>query len=149
MRIVSGQDPGRLGDVVQVMDNPGGQELTERDGTEGGMPTAEIQVDLREVQSPQSLDVSRAEPRKFDEKFGERPAAAFLELGEAIEGLERLFFAGPENQLRPGHPVLPLSMDQMADDIRGIGFKTADELAGKLGIDRSSPYRARAAVGFY
>ncbi len=37
---------------------------------------------------------------------------------------------------------------QLADDIRGIGFKTADELAAKLGIDRDSPYRARAAVLF-
>ena len=36
----------------------------------------------------------------------------------------------------------------MADDIRGIGFKTADELAAKLGIDRNSPYRARAAVQY-
>ena len=35
---------------------------------------------------------------------------------------------------------------QLADDIRGIGFKTADELAATLGIDRNSPYRARAAV---
>jgi exodeoxyribonuclease V alpha subunit len=35
---------------------------------------------------------------------------------------------------------------QLADDIRGIGFKTADELATKLGIDRNSPNRARAAV---
>ncbi len=37
---------------------------------------------------------------------------------------------------------------QLADDIRGIGFKTADELAAKLGIDRNSPYRARAAVRY-
>ena len=37
---------------------------------------------------------------------------------------------------------------QLADDIRGIGFKTADELATKLGIDRNSPYRARAAVQY-
>lgn len=37
---------------------------------------------------------------------------------------------------------------QLADDIRGIGFKTADELAAKLGIDRNSPFRARAAVLF-
>ena len=37
---------------------------------------------------------------------------------------------------------------QLANDIRGIGFKTADELAGKLGIDRNSPYRARAAVQY-
>lgn len=37
---------------------------------------------------------------------------------------------------------------QLADDIRGIGFKTADELAAKVGIDPNSPFRARAAVLF-
>ncbi len=37
---------------------------------------------------------------------------------------------------------------QLADDIRGIGFKTADELAAKVGIARDSPYRARAAVRY-
>ena len=37
---------------------------------------------------------------------------------------------------------------RLADDIRGVGFKTADELAAKLGIDRNSPHRARAAVRY-
>ena len=37
---------------------------------------------------------------------------------------------------------------QLADDVRGIGFKTADELAARVGIDRNSPYRAKAAVRF-
>ncbi len=37
---------------------------------------------------------------------------------------------------------------QLADDVRGIGFKTADEIAAKLGIDRQSPERARAAVRY-
>lgn len=37
---------------------------------------------------------------------------------------------------------------RLADDIRGIGFKTADELAGKRGIDKNSPFRARAAVQY-
>ena len=37
---------------------------------------------------------------------------------------------------------------QLADDIRGIGFKSADELAAKLGIARDSPQRARAAVRY-
>ena len=37
---------------------------------------------------------------------------------------------------------------RLAHDIRGIGFKTADELAGRLGIDKSSPLRARAGVGY-
>lgn len=35
---------------------------------------------------------------------------------------------------------------RLADDIRGIGFKTADALGERLGIDRSSPMRARAGV---
>lgn len=37
---------------------------------------------------------------------------------------------------------------QLADDIRGIGFKTADELAAKVGIDPNSPFRARAAIQY-
>ena len=35
---------------------------------------------------------------------------------------------------------------RLADEIRGIGFKSADKLAMELGIDRDSPQRARAAV---
>jgi exodeoxyribonuclease V alpha subunit len=37
---------------------------------------------------------------------------------------------------------------RLATDIWGVGFKTADELAGRLGIDRNSPLRARAAVRY-
>ncbi len=37
---------------------------------------------------------------------------------------------------------------RLASDIWGIGFQTADELAGRLGIDRTSPLRARAALRY-
>jgi exodeoxyribonuclease V alpha subunit len=37
---------------------------------------------------------------------------------------------------------------RLATDIWGVGFKSADELAGRLGIDRNSPLRARAAVRY-
>lgn len=37
---------------------------------------------------------------------------------------------------------------RLADDIRGIGFKTADDLAKELGFDPRSPHRARAAVTY-
>jgi len=37
---------------------------------------------------------------------------------------------------------------RLAEDIWGVGFQTADELALRLGIDRLSPLRARAAI-FY
>ena len=35
---------------------------------------------------------------------------------------------------------------QLAEDVRGIGFQTADELAGRLGIARDSPHRVRAGL---
>src|SRR5262249_39110877 len=37
---------------------------------------------------------------------------------------------------------------RLATDIWGIGFRTADELAGRMGIDRASPLRARAALRY-
>jgi exodeoxyribonuclease V alpha subunit len=37
---------------------------------------------------------------------------------------------------------------RLATDIWGVGFKTADALAERLGVDRSSPFRARAAVRY-
>ena len=36
----------------------------------------------------------------------------------------------------------------LARDIRGVGFKTADQVAASLGIDRQSPLRARAGVEY-
>jgi exodeoxyribonuclease V alpha subunit len=37
---------------------------------------------------------------------------------------------------------------RLATDIWGIGFRTADELAARLGVDGSSPLRARAALRY-
>jgi exodeoxyribonuclease V alpha subunit len=37
---------------------------------------------------------------------------------------------------------------RLATDIWGVGFKTADDLADRLGVDRHSPLRARAALRF-
>src|SRR6185437_8641756 len=37
---------------------------------------------------------------------------------------------------------------RLASDVWGFGFKLADELAGRLGIERESPLRARAALRY-
>ncbi|MEM9407566.1 MAG: ATP-dependent RecD-like DNA helicase [Acidobacteriota bacterium] len=37
---------------------------------------------------------------------------------------------------------------RLANDIRGIGFRTADEIAGKLGIAKDAPMRAEAGLAF-
>lgn len=37
---------------------------------------------------------------------------------------------------------------KLAEDISGMGFKTADEIASRLGMDKSSPYRLEAGLKF-
>src|SRR2546421_10686512 len=37
---------------------------------------------------------------------------------------------------------------RLASDVWGFGFRTADELAIRLGLDRASPLRARAALRY-
>ena len=37
---------------------------------------------------------------------------------------------------------------RLAADIWGVGFQSADQLAERLGIDRASPLRARAALKY-
>ena len=37
---------------------------------------------------------------------------------------------------------------QLCVDVDGIGFRKADEIAGKLGIPKDSPYRARAGIHY-
>ena len=36
----------------------------------------------------------------------------------------------------------------LADDIQGVGFKTADEIAGRIGIHTDSDFRIRSGI-FY
>jgi len=45
-------------------------------------------------------------------------------------------------------PLVKENPYRLARDIRGIGFKTADELAQKLGIPRTSMLRARAGISY-
>jgi exodeoxyribonuclease V alpha subunit len=50
-----------------------------------------------------------------------------------------------------GADAIPLVKDdpyRLARDIRGIGFKTADQLAEKLGIPKDSMLRARAGISY-
>ncbi len=50
-----------------------------------------------------------------------------------------------------GIRAVPLIMEdpyRLAQDIRGIGFRTADEIARRLGIEKTSMVRARAGISY-
>ena len=44
--------------------------------------------------------------------------------------------------------VLTENPYRLARDVRGIGFKTADAIAARLGIEKTAMIRARAGIGF-
>jgi exodeoxyribonuclease V alpha subunit len=47
-------------------------------------------------------------------------------------------------------PLLPRrdNMGGLARDIRGIGFRTADQIAERLGIEKTAMIRVRAGVSY-
>ena len=45
-------------------------------------------------------------------------------------------------------PLVSENPDRLARDIKGIGFKTADQIAEKLGIEKTAMIRARAGVSY-
>ena len=50
-----------------------------------------------------------------------------------------------------GHDAIKVMTEdpyRLARDIRGIGFRTADAIAMKLGLEKSAPQRLRAGVSF-
>ena len=50
-----------------------------------------------------------------------------------------------------GHDAIQVMTEnpyRLARDIRGIGFRTADAIAMKLGMTREAPQRVRAGVSF-
>ena len=49
---------------------------------------------------------------------------------------------------RRGRPAHLGKSYRLARDIRGIGFRTADQIAAKLGIEKTAPVRVRAGIAF-
>jgi exodeoxyribonuclease V alpha subunit len=50
-----------------------------------------------------------------------------------------------------GHEAIKVMTDdpyRLARDIRGIGFRTADDIAAKLGMEKTAPQRLRAGISF-
>src|SRR5215207_5274868 len=50
-----------------------------------------------------------------------------------------------------GHSAIQVMTEdpyRLARDVRGIGFRTADAIAAKLGVEKTSPQRLRAGVSF-
>jgi len=97
---------------------------------------------LREVPGIGPSRASRI-AKSWAQQRGERDAIIFLSgLGLAAGLATRVFRRYRDHTVRKVRE----NPYRMAADIPGIGFLTADEVAGRLGIEKSSPHRLRAGL---
>jgi len=114
-----GEDAGDLVKVGQVMHGPGGEELRQGDGAEGGMGSAEGELPRGEVECAEVAEVGRAELGEFIQELGERLACAVALLGESVQRLKDAGLTVGEDDLGAGHPVDALAVVHMVNDFVG------------------------------
>lgn len=81
--------------------------------------------------------------RQFEEKRDMRSAMLFLQQYNITGNLAVKIFS------EYGHRMYDIMRDnpyRLAEDIAGVGFKTADEIARRMGIGNDSEYRIKAGV---
>jgi hypothetical protein len=133
---------------IEIVGDPGGEELAQGDRPELGVLPASIEVGRLERERFQRSDVGGAEARELVEELVQRLPARGLLLSESVEGLERALIAGFEDHARARHPVGLLAVDQMPHDVERserIGALVAMEPGvGQTAEDRVE--RARRAL---
>src|SRR3954454_10160854 len=91
---------------------------------------------------PQRLERIR---RSWQEQKGVRSVMVFLQsYGIGTARAVRIYKQYGDNAIE----LVKSNPYRLTTDIWGVGFKTADELATRLGLPRDSPLRARAAVRY-
>ena len=74
--------------MIQIVRDPGGEQLSQGDGAEFRVLAAAIEIRLGELQRGQRSDALGARRRELVEQAGKPAAARMLELREAIELVE-------------------------------------------------------------
>lgn len=91
-----------------------------------------------------SARMARDIGQQFYEKKEMREAILFL----SKYGISNTFAVKIFNTYGPGkyQDIIKTNPYQVAEDISGIGFKTADEIADKVGVLKNSDYRIQAGI---
>ncbi|MBQ9120184.1 MAG: ATP-dependent RecD-like DNA helicase [Lachnospiraceae bacterium] len=80
---------------------------------------------------------------QFEEKRGMRNAMLFLQQYGITNALAVKIYQRYGERM---HEIIKENPYQLAEDIHGVGFKIADEIASKVGIGTDSDYRIRAGI---
>lgn len=97
------------------MHDPGGEQLCERDGTEGGVDALESQFTCAQVPTTQDAQILGAERHERVQQLRHGLARTFLPMREAVEWGEPAIRTRREDDARPHDPVCALAVDQVPE----------------------------------
>ena len=83
--------------------------------------------------------------RQFEDKRDMRNAMMFLQKYNITSNLAVKIFQQYGQRL---YDIIRENPYKMAEDITGVGFKTADEIARRIGISNDSDYRVKAGIQY-
>ena len=83
--------------------------------------------------------------RQFEDKRDMRNAMMFLQKYNISGNLAVKIFQQYGQKL---YDIIRENPYKMAEDITGVGFKTADEIARRIGIGIDSEYRVKAGIQY-
>ena len=102
--------------VVEIVDRPRGEELAKRDLAQHGVNAVSGEICLRD-QPGKSFEALAAKSREPVEQLVERRIHVTVDVGEAVEAVERQRRPVLDDPLRPIDVVVHLGTDQMPDDV--------------------------------
>jgi len=108
--VLFGHGPGNLRDVIEIVNDPGGEQLAQCDFAQLGVKTPPLKISWCQIHSDQRRQVPPAQVGKGCEQFHEVLAVAFGKLSSPIESIESMRFAS-HNVPRPRNPVGALAVN--------------------------------------
>ena len=81
----------------------------------------------------------------FQEQYRQREALLFLQKYDVSPSLAMKIFKQYGDDMQE---ILRHNPYRVVDDIKGIGFKTADRIASSMGIEKNSEYRLNAGIRY-
>lgn len=90
-----------------------------------------------------SMNKAQDIAESFAEKNGIRRAMMFLQQYGISNRLSQKIYGKYRERL---YTVIAQNPYQMTEEVEGVGFKTADEIAQRAGIDRHSDFRIRSGI---
>lgn len=92
-----------------------------------------------------SMNIAMKISEQYDEKRDMREAMIFLQQYGISNQMAVKIYTEYKSQM---YNVIQQNPYRMADDIKGVGFKIADEIGRKVGIDLDSSYRKRCGITY-